>query len=118
MDESKLNAFVGSVLHDLGGAFIVPLVQIGERLGIYEKLNELGPCTPSELAQSTGLAERYLTEWLCSQAASHYVDYDAESTKFSMTPEQAFVFANPGSPFYLTPAFGAAAAFQRNEPQV
>ena len=118
MDETKLNTLVGSVLHDLGGAFAVPLVQIGERLGIYEKLSELGPCTPRELADSTGLAERYLMEWLCAQAASKYVDYDVESERFLMTPEQAFVFANPGSPFYLAPAFGAAAAFQNNEPQV
>ncbi|QDS91452.1 bifunctional 3-demethylubiquinone-9 3-methyltransferase/ 2-octaprenyl-6-hydroxy phenol methylase [Roseimaritima multifibrata] len=118
MDETKLNTLVGSVLHDLGGAFIVPLVQIGERLGIYEKLNELGPSTSHELAESTGLAERYLAEWLCAQAASNYIAYDAEAGKFSMTPEQAFVFANRSSPFYLAPAFGAAAAFQDNEPQV
>jgi hypothetical protein len=117
MDETKLNTLVGSVLHDLGGAFTVPLVQIGERLGIYEKLHEIGPCTPGELAKSMGLAERYVTEWLCAQAASHYIDYDTDSERFSMTPEQAFIFANPGSPFYLAPAFGAAAAFQDNEPK-
>ena len=38
--------------------------------------------------------------------------------KFSMTPEQSFVFADQASPFYLAPAFGAAAAFQHNMPQV
>ncbi len=32
-----------------------------------------------------------------------------------MTPEQAFIFANRDSPFYLAPAFGAAVAFQQNE---
>lgn len=118
MDEQKLNTLVGSVLHDLGGAFSVPLVQIGERLGIYEALSEKGPCTASELSEATGLSERYLREWLCAQAASSYISFDAETKTFSMTPEQAFVFSNRQSPFYLAPAFGAAAAFQDNEPQV
>lgn len=118
MNESTLNALVGNVLQDLGGAFSVPLVQIGERLGIYKKLDEIGPCTSDELARSLRLSHRYVTEWLCAQAASSYIQYDAETEQFSITPEQAFVFANPGSPFYLAPAFGAAAAFQANEPQV
>lgn len=118
MDENKLNILVGGILQDLGGAFSVPLVQIGERLGIYEALSTNGPSTAKELANSMGLAQRYLREWLCAQAASNYVTYDATTDKFSMTPEQSFVLANRESPFYLTPAFTAAAAFQDNEPLV
>ncbi len=52
MNEEKLHALAGSVLKDLGGAFSVPLVQIGESLGIYEALNEKGSCTSSELEES------------------------------------------------------------------
>ena len=118
MDEGKLHELVGGFLHDLGGAFSVPLVQIGEKLGLYETLHERGPCTAEELATATGVAERYLREWLCAQAASNYVTYDAESGKFSMSPEQAFVLADRSSPFYLAPAFASAAVFQQNEPQV
>jgi len=118
INEDNLNTLVGSVLQDLGGAFSVPLVQIGESLGIYQTLNENGSMSSEELATRTGLNERYLREWLSAQAASNYVTYDATLDKFSMTPEQAFVFANPGSPFYLAPAFGAAAAFQDNMPKV
>ena len=118
MDENKLTSLVGQLLQDLGGAFSVPLVQIGEKLGIYQSLNEAGPSTVAELAKSTGLAERYLKEWLCAQAASSYITYNAATEKFSMTPEQAFVLAYQNSPFYLAPAFGAAAAFQLNESKV
>ncbi len=118
MDENKLNAFVGQVLQDLGGAFSVPLVQIGERLGLYEALNEAGPSTAQDLAQTTGVAPRYMLEWLSAQAASNYISYDAETDKFSMTPEQAFILADRSSPFYLAPAFGAAASFADNEEKV
>jgi len=118
MNEEKLNTLVGGILQDLGGAFSVPLVQIGEKLGIYRALNEHGPISSEELATRTGLNERYLREWLSAQAASNYVSLDVATSKFSMTPEQAFVFANADSPFYLAPAFGAAAAFQGNLEQV
>lgn len=118
MDEDKLNALVGQVLQDLGGAFSIPLVQIGEQLGIYQALKDSGPCTAQELAETLELAPRYIKEWLCAQAASNYVSYDAETDKFSMTPEQAFILADQSSPFYLAPAFGAAAVFQQNEPLV
>jgi 2-polyprenyl-3-methyl-5-hydroxy-6-metoxy-1,4-benzoquinol methylase len=118
VDESKLNTLVGQFLQDLGGAFSVPLVQIGERLGIYQALNESGPSTVDELSATTGLAQRYMKEWLSAQTASGYISYDAHTESFSMTPEQAYILADKGSPFYLAPAFSAAAAFQQNEPQV
>lgn len=118
MDENKLHELVGGFLQDLGGAFSVPLVQIGEKLGLYEALDKNGPSSVEELAEKTGVAERYLREWLCAQAASNYVTFDAETNKFSMTPEQAFVLADTSSPFYLAPAFASAAAFQQNEPKV
>jgi 2-polyprenyl-3-methyl-5-hydroxy-6-metoxy-1,4-benzoquinol methylase len=118
MDEGKLHELVGGFLQDLGGAFSVPLVQIGEKLGLYEALHEHGPCTVQELAAATGVAERYMREWLCAQAASKYVTYDGESDKFSMSPEQAFILADRSSPFYLAPAFASASVFQQNESQV
>ena len=118
MDENKLNSLVGQFLQDLGGAVSVPLVQIGEQLGLYEALNNLGPSTVLEIAESTGVAERYMREWLSAQAASKYISYDADSEKFWMTPEQAFLLADRDSPFYLAPAFGVAAAFQQNAPLV
>lgn len=118
MDENKLQSLVGQVLQDLGGAFSVPLVQIGESLGLYEALDKMGPCSSSDLAASTGLNERYLREWLCAMAASNYIDFDEKDETFSMTPEQVFIFSNRDSPFYLAPAFGAAATFQDNEPLV
>lgn len=118
IDEASLHALVGGVLQDLGGAFSVPLVQIGENLGLYKTLSEQGPMSAETMASTTGLSERYLREWLAAQAASKYVSYDAETGAFSMTPEQAFVFANPSSPFYLAPAFATAVSFQQNQPMV
>ena len=64
LDEAKLNEFIGKMLGDLGGAFSVPMVRIGDRLGLYKALNEGGAMSSSELATKAGIAERYAREWL------------------------------------------------------
>ena len=42
LDENKLHQFVGKMLGDLGGAFSVPTVRIGLRLGLFNALHEGG----------------------------------------------------------------------------
>ena len=75
VDETKLNQFVSKMLGDLGGALSVPLVRMGDKLGLYKALNEQGPMTSAELAAKTNVAERYAREWLSQQAASGYLEY-------------------------------------------
>jgi hypothetical protein len=80
---------LGKMLGDLGGAFSVPTVRIGLRLGLFDALHEGGAGTSSELAKRAGgLTERYVREWALAQAANGFVDYDTTSQKFSLSPEQ------------------------------
>ena len=58
IDNDKLGALVGKMLGDLGGAFSVPTVRIGFRLGLFDALHRHGAARISELAERTGLAER------------------------------------------------------------
>jgi predicted O-methyltransferase YrrM len=58
------------------GAVELFTVHLGKELGLYEALEEGGPQTTAELAKRTGLAERYVREWLQSQAASGFVTLD------------------------------------------
>jgi SAM-dependent methyltransferase len=119
LDENKLNEFVGKMLGDLGGAFSVPTVRLGFRLGLFDALNEGGPATASQLAERAGgLAERYVREWALAQSANGYIDYDPATETFSLSPEQAMVFAAKESPVYLAGAFDIAAAMIEGEPKV
>lgn len=102
LDEGKLNALLGTMVSELGAAATGALVVIGDRLGLYRVLAELGPMSAAELAARTDATERYVREWLANQAASGYVDYDARSERFSMSAEQAAVFADPDSPAQMT----------------
>ena len=107
LDMDKLNAFIGQFVTDLGAAVHAGMVVIGERLGLYKAL-ALGPMTPAELAAKTSTDERYLREWLASQAAGGYITYNAKTGHFSLSEEQAFTLAQEDSPAYLPGAFELA----------
>src|SRR5258707_7508843 len=118
IDNDKLGALVGKMLGDLGGAFSVPTARIGFRLGLFEALHSQGAARVSELAARAGLAERYVREWAFAQAANGYINFDAKREQFSLTPEQAMVFAVKDSPVYLEGAFDLASAMIEGQPKV
>src|SRR5437868_8732118 len=107
LDMNKLNAFIGQFVTDLGASVHAGMVVIGEKLGLYKAL-AAGPMGSAELAAKTGTDERYLREWLASQAAGGYITYDEKTNTFSLSAEQAFTLANPDSPAYLPGAFELA----------
>jgi SAM-dependent methyltransferase len=107
LDMDKLNAFIARFVSDLGAAVHTGMVVIGEKLGLYKALAKR-PMSSAELAAATQTDERYLREWLASQAAGGYITFDATSDKFSLTEEQAFALANEDSPAYLPGAFELA----------
>jgi len=103
----KLNAFIGQFVTDLGASVHAGMVVIGEKLGLYKALAS-GSMSAAELAARTNTDERYLREWLSSQAAGGYVTYDDKTNKFGLTEEQAFTLAQEDSPAYLPGAFELA----------
>ncbi len=105
INEEKMNAFLGKVVGDFGAALSSSLVYIGQKLGLYKALAQTGSATPAELAQQTSTNERYVREWLINQAASGYVDYDAASGRYSLSPEQATALTDESSPFYVGGGF-------------
>src|ERR1700730_16660502 len=107
LDTNKLNTFIGQFVTDLGAAVHTGMVVIGEKLGLYKALAS-GAMNVAELAAKTQTDERYVREWLASQAAGGYVPFDPKTHKVSLSQEQAFTLANEDSPAYLPGAFELA----------
>ncbi|HEX5736785.1 MAG TPA: class I SAM-dependent methyltransferase [Blastocatellia bacterium] len=110
IDEARLNQFMQKAVADLGATLHAGNVVIGLKLGLYKALAEGGPATSPELAERTRTHERYVREWLAGQAAGGYVDYDAETGRYSLSEEQAFALADETSPAYLPGGFMLAVA--------
>lgn len=100
-DPAELEAFLGRFVGDMGAAMTMPLVALGDRLGLYRAMDAAGPVTPAELATRAGIAERYAREWLANQAASGYVTYDADDGTYTLPAAHAAALADEDSPFYL-----------------
>jgi SAM-dependent methyltransferase len=104
IDQAKLNAFMGKAVGDLGAAVSAVLILIGDELGLYRELAR-GSVTSQQLADRTSTNERYIREWLASQAAGGYVDYDASRGTYALNPEQALCLADPRGPVDLPGAY-------------
>jgi SAM-dependent methyltransferase len=115
IDETKLEAFVGQVLGDLAACYGGVMVSLGDRLGLYDALNGAGPLTSMEVAERSGCAERYVREWLNSQVAAGYVEYDPDTERYTLPPEHAAVLSDRESPMLVIPAFNVPASMWLDE---
>src|SRR5262249_3620261 len=118
IDEAKLNQLLERGVTDFGAVFHAVMVVIGDKLGLYKTMSGAGELTSNELAERAGVAERYVREWLASQAAGGYSNYDAETGRYSLSAEQAFAMADDNSPAFLPGAFEVALAATKVEPKL
>jgi SAM-dependent methyltransferase len=118
LDMEKLQEFVFRAVDEVGATLNAALVVMGDRLGLYRALAGAGPLTPAELASRTGTAERYVREWLNAQAAGGYVEYEADSGRYSLPPEQANALTDESSPAYLPGFFQIALGSVIDSPRI
>ena len=118
LDQNKLNEMLHRGVNEFGATLHAACVILGDKLGLYKGLAAGGPQTPAELAKRTGTTERYVREWLSSQAAGGYVTLDAATGKFYLSEEQAFTLADEKSPAFLPGAFQLALAATKAVPRL
>lgn len=115
LDPAKLDALVGKAVEELSAGYAGVMIDIGNKLGLYQAMAGAGPIDSDDLARRTGCAERYVREWLNAQAAGGYVAFHPESRTYELTPEQAIVLAEPISPVHIPPAWEVVASLWADE---
>lgn len=98
IDVEALKQFAKLVFGTLQGAVTAGMIHLGDRLGLYRLLAER-PATSGELAERSGLNERWVREWLRQQAAARLVEFDA-AERFSLPPEAVAVLADERHPAF------------------
>ena len=86
------------------GEMVSALMHLGTRLGLWEALRESEPCTSAELAEATGLRERWVREWLHGMAATELVQHD--DGRFALTPEARVALTDSDHWSYMPGVFG------------
>lgn len=118
IDQNALDNFLERAVADLSASYGGVMVSLGHRLGLYKSMAGAGPLSAHEIAGRSGCAERYVREWLNSQAAGGYVRYHAASDTYELPPEQAMVLADEDSPVFLPPAWDVPASMWFDEEMV
>ncbi|HEY6535417.1 MAG TPA: methyltransferase domain-containing protein [Candidatus Nitrosocosmicus sp.] len=101
IDKSKLDKFMMRAVEDMASSLGAMMIILGDRLGLYKAMAKIGPITSDNLSTHTNTSERYIREWLASQAAAGYVSYNSADCKYSLSPENAMVLADENSPYYI-----------------
>ncbi|MCK9605687.1 MAG: class I SAM-dependent methyltransferase [Methylomonas sp.] len=118
VNPGQLEQLQGKVMGDVAGSLGLLMAYIGDKLDLYSALLEISPATSQELAETTGMDERYLREWLSANAAAGYVNFDGAMGKFSISPEQAVIFAAEGHPACMQGFFQAVMSVYIDEPKL
>jgi 2-polyprenyl-3-methyl-5-hydroxy-6-metoxy-1,4-benzoquinol methylase len=98
IDPDRLKRYSFHVFSKLEGAVTAGMIHLGDRLGLYRALADAsGPLTSDELAERTGLSERWVREWAHNQAAARIVEWDGTdgAERFWLSPEADAVLASP-----------------------
>ncbi|MFE9425534.1 class I SAM-dependent methyltransferase [Kitasatospora sp. NPDC006697] len=115
LDEDRVMEFLEQVVTDGGAAMAGLCTALGDRLGLYTAMAGAGPMTTAQLAERTGLRERYLREWLAAQVAGGYVTHDAAADSYTLPDEHAAVLADPDAPTYAAGMFTMLQALYATE---
>ena len=105
IDPDALKRYSFSVWNYKMGEMVSLMIHLGDRLGLYKALQGAGAVTAADLAEKTGLKERWLLEWLRGQAAARLLHYH-DGERFELPAEGAEVLANEeGSLAFAAGAF-------------
>ena len=100
IDEQKRDQFAERVVGDISATVVTAMSVIGDRLGLFKELATSGPVTSDELAERTGLNERYMREWLSSLACAGYLEYEPDAGRFALPSEHAPSLAEEPGPYF------------------
>jgi 2-polyprenyl-3-methyl-5-hydroxy-6-metoxy-1,4-benzoquinol methylase len=87
-DPQKQLAATGTVTGLYRSAVVAMMAWLGMTLGLYRAMRGAGPMSSDDLAQRTGLHERWLREWLRGQAAAGLIEH-LGGERFELSPEFA-----------------------------
>jgi SAM-dependent methyltransferase len=88
-DDARRDAFAEHLLGALNGGALALMVSIGHRTGLFDVMAGLPFATSAAIAESAGLQERYVREWLGAMVAGGVVEYAPEARCYRLPPEHA-----------------------------
>lgn len=118
MDKQRVQSFMLKVVGDVATTLAATLLLVGDRAGLFKAMAGAGPLTPEDLAGRAGIAPRYAEEWLAAMAGAGYIEYDADTERFTLPDEHALMLADPSSEYHLVGLFSGLPTMAAIVPQL
>jgi 2-polyprenyl-3-methyl-5-hydroxy-6-metoxy-1,4-benzoquinol methylase len=93
-------------------------IWLGDELGLYAALTELGASSSDDLAARTGCHPRLVREWLDGQAAGGLLEWDEATDRYAIGPEATMALADDESPVFVARAMNAIGSVFIDMPKV
>ena len=84
-----MDAFAERALGIINGAGLGYVLSVGHRTGLFDTLAGMAPATASAIAETAGLRERYVREWLNGATVGRVLDHDPDHGTYWLPPEHA-----------------------------
>jgi 2-polyprenyl-3-methyl-5-hydroxy-6-metoxy-1,4-benzoquinol methylase len=82
----------------IDSASLVILISVGHQTGLLDAMAGLPPATSAQIADASGLNERYVREWLGGMTTGRVVDYDAATATYSLPAHRASLLTRAAGP--------------------
>ena len=76
--------FASELLAALNHGALCLMVSVGHRTGLFDVMSGLAPATSAQIAQRSGLNERYVREWLGAMVTGRIVEVDPASSMYTL----------------------------------
>jgi SAM-dependent methyltransferase len=98
IDATKVDAFTERMLTIVNHGATALMTSIGHRAGLFDRMATLPPATSHEIAEATGLKERYVREWLGAMVTGGIVELDPHTRRFHLPAEHAAALTRQAAP--------------------
>lgn len=98
LDPAKTEAFAGQMVGMMNGGSLILMVSIGHQTGLFDTMAEMPPSTSEQIAQSAGLNERYVREWLGAMVTGQIAEYNPSDATYALPPEHAASLTHAAGP--------------------
>ncbi|MGI9553484.1 MAG: class I SAM-dependent methyltransferase [Thermodesulfobacteriota bacterium] len=97
-EQVKSDQFAEKLVTILNYGAVNLMISVGYRTGLFDVMSELPPSTSHEIAEESGLDERYVREWLATMFTGEIIEYNEENKSFSLPKEHAAWLTRKATP--------------------
>lgn len=98
LDEKVVEAFADRMVAMLNEGCTALMTSIGHQTGLFAALAGAGALTSSEVAETAGLSERYVREWLNAMTTARIVTHDPQAATYTLPAEHALWLVDEAGP--------------------